>query len=244
MEFRYTTASWRETFSYVSETGQRGYPPDTTTLNTKSTVGDSQCPGSCSVSRIAQVMPPISQRLTGFIQVDTSGTNVCKLYTVRQNFSSNQALASFTAVPPTSSSDTCPRICSITFKDGRTFTLSSFSCSNVPVIAPQTGCFCNQVVDIWIAVDHSTSISDGEMTAFKDFVTQFLNKLTISPTGVNVGMSWWHLRSGVNFNITGDRTGVVTPGLKNFQKLWNSGILKSEFETQNTQMLRYGPMVG
>jgi hypothetical protein len=232
----FDTQGWNETYNYASETGQRGYPPDTTTLNTKSSVGSSSgsCGGQCSVSRIPHVMPPISPLLTTYLNSPT-GSDTCKTYTVKSSFAgSTQPLLSFTAIP----GGTCPKVCSFTLTDGRTFILdqSTFVCS-VPTITVPQGCLCNQVVDIWILVDHSSSISDTEMQQFKSFVNGFLNQLYISPTNVNVGMSWFHYRTGVNFNITGDLSGNIAGGMAGWWTNCSNSAVKSYCASGNNKEL-------
>jgi len=76
-----------------------------------------------------------------------------------------------------------------------------------------TGCQCKGAVDVWILVDHSGSISDAEMVNLKTtFVEPFLRKLSIAPDQANVGMSWFHLGTGQDFPLTGNRA-VVQAGM-------------------------------
>lgn len=189
--------TWSETYIYNTS---RGYPDVLDgSLSTRSSVG-STCSPSCSISLDSHAMPPLAQSLqtSGYIAAGGAGANGCTIYTPTKG---NQFITQFTA--------DATKICQITFADGRIFdiTASTFAWSNVNVVAP-TGCICNEQMDIYILVDHSSSINDPKMLQFKTFVQTFLDNLNIAPNGINVGMGWFHFVTGINFPMTGDRNTV------------------------------------
>jgi len=195
------SSSWAETYTYDSNRGYSPKPNDGS-FQTRSSVG-AGCTPVCGVSLISDAMPPLVPSLAP-AYLTQSGSSGCLTYTPNKDVA-NQFITSFTAF----GSGASTMICTITLKDGRLLTIDRPSLVwGQPTINIPTGCICNNQMDIWILVDHSSSISDSKMVQFKTFVQQFLDNLNIKPDGINVGMSWFHYDTGINFNITGDKSKI------------------------------------
>jgi len=168
------------------------------------------CTPTCGVSALATAMPPLGRpngvpsgkNTKGAISTLTYGVNPCYTYST-----------TFTTVVSNFTMTDAGVVCSVTLRDNRVFVLSGQQWTTAPTFNIPANCSCKGAADIWILVDHSSSISDSEMASFKNtFVIPFLNKLAISPTEINVGMSWFNLGTGLNFPLTGSR-GDIDSGM-------------------------------